>query len=782
MFALGLHYLNGWSMAAADGARKEQAEWPPHPDRVFMALAAAWFETGEDSAEGEALRWLETLPPPAISASDADSRATVISFVPVNDTHLGGKIPTTGNLNKLKDAGLTLLPEHRSRQPRGFPVAIPHDPIVHLIWPEVESGAHHPALERLAAKVTHVGHSASFVQMWLQSSPPPPAWIPTTGFALHRFRVTSPGRLQMLESRMNRDAWTAYHELYGEIERAEAALKEMKQPPRVSWEAFPAAVLLAEESRTKQHPDYTGAKAGGDVEAASNLINGLVDDTGIEEVRSLIAAVSESGNPILVSAHAWESQGLNAIPITLAQWLSERLRIPFETSIVQTNMVSHTGADGYGRLARQAAFAGKVRGEREYVMVDDFIGQGGTLANLRGWIEKQGGKVVGAVALTGKPYSARLNPSKEQLYELQEKHGSDFEKWWKEHFGHAFDCLTQSEARYLARSPDVDTIRNRIAAAKQEGVGPGCTRNPREQRRYIKDLKARLEDRFPEGEPVTLRPLPGRWQGYDRPPKDESLEAPGPVFDPGLIVLSIKGRRVPLPAALKFTAALRSLLMNECPDQPPPEWFSGHRPDGTPTSEPHLALTPLPFVGSEHADGRIMGLALVLPAGLDQREAGHCLEQFLYDFATGLPREHRLFDGQWFDCAIEMETRERPPINLESDIWTRASRVWSSVTPVVLNRHFDGKDRWERAAESVKDMCGHIGLPRPREVLMHPVSLVEGAPHAREYPQLTRKKDGGKQSHNHAMIIFDKPVCGPVLIGAGRFRGYGLCRPMDERG
>ena len=177
MFALGLHYLNGWSMAAADGARKEQAEWPPHPDRVFMALAAAWFETGENSAEGEALRWLEALPPPAIAASDADSRTTVVSYVPVNDASLSRKVPTSGDLNKLKDAGLAQLPEYRSRQPRGFPVAIPHDPTVHLIWSEVELGTHHAALERLATKVTHVGHSASFVQMWLEAKPPPPVWV-----------------------------------------------------------------------------------------------------------------------------------------------------------------------------------------------------------------------------------------------------------------------------------------------------------------------------------------------------------------------------------------------------------------------------------------------------------------------------------------------------------------------------------------------------------------------------------------------------------------------------
>ena len=102
-------------------------------------------------------------------------------------------------------------------------------------------------------------------------------------------------------------------------------------------------------------------------------------------------------------------------------------------------------------------------------MVDDFIGQGGTLANLRGWIEKCGGKVVGAVARTGKLYSAKLNPDREQIRELREKHGSDFEIWWRDRFGHTFDCLTQSEARYLARSPDVDTIRSRLAAAERAG-------------------------------------------------------------------------------------------------------------------------------------------------------------------------------------------------------------------------------------------------------------------------------------------------------------------------
>lgn len=45
---------------------------------------------------------------------------------------------------------------------------MPRDPTVHLIWQDADVGVHRDALERLATKVTHVGHSASFVQAWLE--------------------------------------------------------------------------------------------------------------------------------------------------------------------------------------------------------------------------------------------------------------------------------------------------------------------------------------------------------------------------------------------------------------------------------------------------------------------------------------------------------------------------------------------------------------------------------------------------------------------------------------
>ena len=784
MFALCLRYLNGWSMAAADGVRKEQAEWPPHPDRVFMALAAAWFETREDtedhSKEGAALCWLQDLPPPAVAASDAKYRTLVTSYVPVNDDGGGRKSTPKTEVDKLRNKGLALVPEHRLRKARGFPVAIPRDPDVRLIWRDAELNAHRTALERLAAKITHVGHSASFVQAWVERDCDiVPDWEPTEGIAVHRLRVPSAGSLDRLARICNREAWISYHDLRDELERAQGDLKVMKPPPRVAWRDFPEAVLLADETSTKRHPTYSDAKAG-DAEAATNLVHALVDEAGIASVRRLLDAVGAE-LPVLVSAHAYEREGVNAIPAALAKFLSNRLGIPFDAAAVQTNVVGHTGASGYGRLARQASFGGEVEQGCEYVMVDDFIGQGGTLANLRGWVEKQGGTVVGAVGLTGKPYSAKLSPTKEQLNELEQKHGKDFEKWWREHFGHAFNCLTQSEARYLARSPDVDAIRDRLAAAQCAGDSRGCRPNPHEQRRRVNSLRKGLADQFPDGRPsMPMRPVPGRWQGYAKPGASSALAAtPHSVFDSRFVVLAISGKCASLPTTLKLTAALRGLLMRECLQQPPPEWFSGHRPDGRPTAKPHLALAPLPFVGAEHADGRILGLALVLPKRLDKAEAGSCLEPILHNPA-GLPRSHRLFSGQWLECQVELDTRERPPKNLDSGTWTEASKVWASVTPVVLNRHFDGKDRWLQAAESVKDACQHICLPRPNEVLLHPVSLVEGVPHARDFPQLTRKRDSGRQSHSHAVLIFNEPVRGPVLLGAGRFRGYGLCRPAGR--
>jgi hypothetical protein len=107
--------------------------------------------------------------------------------------------------------------------------------------------------------------------------------------------------------------------------------------------------------------------------------------------------------------------------------------------------------------------------ESNYVLIDDFIGQGGTLANLRGYVHQQGGTVVGAIALAGQQRSSRLRLGEETLHKLRSKHGDELEKWWLSTFGYGLDCLTDSEAVYLFRSDSFDVITARLAAARGAG-------------------------------------------------------------------------------------------------------------------------------------------------------------------------------------------------------------------------------------------------------------------------------------------------------------------------
>lgn len=231
------------------------------------------------------------------------------------------------------------------------------------------------------------------------------------------------------------------------------------KPHRAAWNLdFPPVLIHADESLVKHHSAYLAAKRG-DTDSAAALVNEVLNDAVIEELRAF-----QHLKPILISVHAEEEMGKNAIPEVMADVLAMRLGWDTEPYVVQANVVNHTGADGFSRLARQAVFSGAVVAERRFVIVDDFIGQGGTIANLRGHIELQGGHVIAATVLTGKPFSATLRLSPAQLVILREKHGN-IENWWFTTFGFGFDCLTESEARYLIRTPNAEHIRNRITAS-----------------------------------------------------------------------------------------------------------------------------------------------------------------------------------------------------------------------------------------------------------------------------------------------------------------------------
>jgi hypothetical protein len=207
------------------------------------------------------------------------------------------------------------------------------------------------------------------------------------------------------------------------------------------------------------HPDYADAKAG-DGEAAVRLVEDTIDLHRVDALRRRWAEQTLSLLPVV----AEESEGANAIPLALAQRLAAELGWEVETGIIQANVAARTRKDGYYRLAIQPIFDGEADLRQPFALIDDFVGQGATLANLRGHVLAQGGQVAGFVSLTGKPISATLALRPATLADLRRIHGPDLEDWWRQVLGFGFESLTESEARYLIARKDAERIRTEIVA------------------------------------------------------------------------------------------------------------------------------------------------------------------------------------------------------------------------------------------------------------------------------------------------------------------------------
>jgi CRISPR-associated protein Csb2 len=288
-----------------------------------------------------------------------------------------------------------------------------------------------------------------------------------------------------------------------------------------------------------------------------------------------------------------------------------------------------------------------------------------------------------------------------------------------------------------------------------------------------------------------LRPTISQWQGYVliQETSDEEGCASG-VFDRNILVLTLfEGPVIGLETTWRMMTALHKTILSQC--DPSPEWLSGHTDDGKPSEMPHLALFPMAYVGSEHADGHLMGIGLALPKGISVRERGRALQGLLYD-GKGDSKDIRLKCGSLGDWTLARETRPTPPLTLQERTWIEKSAIWATVTPIVLDRHPKTERSQDRAgltaevATIIAESCTRQGLPEPVAIDVDKTSWHRGAPRAvagksAGYPLMPVKSGKNARQQVHAWIQFSKPVEGPLLLGAGRYRGYGLCRPWRER-
>ena len=285
--------------------------------------------------------------------------------------------------------------------------------------------------------------------------------------------------------------------------------------------------------------------------------------------------------------------------------------------------------------------------------------------------------------------------------------------------------------------------------------------------------------------PVRLRPPPGRTAHYSRVDETQAHIITS-SFDSELLVLTKQeGPVLGLESTAALTAALRGYLLQGGEDKP--EWFTGHSAPGLPSTGGHMALLPLAFVGAEHADGHILGLAVAFPRAIPSAERAACLRGRLFG-PSGNDLEPELQMGNLGKWTLRREERSLPPLALRSATWCEPSSVWASVTPVVLDRHPKHDQQTERAqwrnevAASIVQSCERQGLPKPELIDVDKTSWHRGAPRSRPGPSgmpwLTGKEGTAPRQQVHVLVQFPCEVQGPLLLGAGRFRGYGFCKPL----
>lgn len=267
----------------------------------------------------------------------------------------------------------------------------------------------------------------------------------------------------------------------------------------------------------------------------------------------------------------------------------------------------------------------------------------------------------------------------------------------------------------------------------------------------------------------------------DHPPPSAPSEAAGPYarlftlgFPPGSGIAGWHAARV----ARAFRDAVLSRLGAPLPTDPWPAFqepaltsIHGHAKGIEPTRR--CAFLPLPFVGSAHATGDLVGVGIAVGADVDP-ELRRALLQLLgldRDEGPRLTTLHVPRPGITLPLAPADDRW-----TLEPDRWRGPASRWASVLPVIL-------DRWPKRRHTVESLMAEslvlAGYPLPTSVEVRRGSAIAGAPLLRRGDRKRRASEPDR-AWAHVVLEFPRPVVGPVVVGNLRFLGLGLCSPLRD--
>lgn len=190
-----------------------------------------------------------------------------------------------------------------------------------------------------------------------------------------------------------------------------------------------------------------------------------------------------------------------------------------------------------------------------------------------------------------------------------------------------------------------------------------------------------------------------------------------------------------------------------------PEWVHGHV--GGSDDYQLARFLSLPFAGHPRGNGRISAAAVWAPADAPADEA-RMLAQAVHAISL-----LRLADG-----TVLRVDRAGRSWTASARRWLGPARRWTTVLPAVSDRH----PRIDSTA--VARWCEQAGLPRPEDSVVSRTPLLPGAVDLHPF-ETRRPGHTQNRPHAHVSVLFAEAVQGPVVIGAARSYGLGLCAPDD---
>lgn len=282
---------------------------------------------------------------------------------------------------------------------------------------------------------------------------------------------------------------------------------------------------------------------------------------------------------------------------------------------------------------------------------------------------------------------------------------------------------------------------------------------------YTDELRRAYADGRRSGDAARTRP-------YVVPAPESAYELYRSAFDELLIFGFAPGTVKPAgDRLLAVTSRLREAVIARIGTDVPPQ-VSGHGAD----DRHHLGYLALPNAGHEHADGRLMGVAIAVPSDIDRRAYARLWAAVVERPLTRLTvRRDQVLPLEYLPAAST-------PWSLNAGRWTAAgaggARTWVSVSPVMLEHYLKKSRDRDFVINEVAESLKWAGLPTPVDCDYSPAPMVDGALH-RPAPG-TIPAGRPRRPMVHVKVTFDRPVIGPVVAGSMRFLGLGLFVPGQE--